>query len=411
MSSGNLVSVILVPETVYGIKDEPLSGVTAETARFTSESLSGTPTTTTSAAIRTDRMSGGQYVTGLEVGGALDYELSAGDYFDMMFEAAMMSDWIVAADLSTDVTLTPDPTDDQQATLVITGDLSAIGDGVAVNDVLQLIPVAGSPINLSVISVESTTSCTVATKRGELAIGGDSMTVSIPAHLVIGADQKSFTVGKSYLDVTHDVTSDIHSQTYTGELVGGFTIDATYGSLTTGAFALMGNGYALDAPSYEQQIVTAGGTINPAGTEAPLNASIDVPVVTANGLATTFCIESFNIAFQNNLDPSNCIGKAAPTSYTLGTAELNVTSSIYLSDTSYDLWMENKLTQTPVSLTFEMVNASGGYSFHLAQVQLSFPDPSSDGQDTQTMIEGSGTGKVGANGESAIVIYRMVGDQ
>ena len=58
MSSGNLVSVVYVPETAYGIPDTPLSGVTAETARFTSESISGTPTTTTSANIRTDRASG-----------------------------------------------------------------------------------------------------------------------------------------------------------------------------------------------------------------------------------------------------------------------------------------------------------------------------------------------------------------
>jgi len=73
--------------------------------------------------------------------------------------------------------------------------------------------------------------------------------------------------------------------------------------------------------------------------------------------------------------------------------------------------MEGKLTQTPVSMTFTMANADGGYAFHLAQIQLSFADPSSQGQDTQTMIEASGTGKVGANGESAIVIYKLLGDQ
>jgi len=409
MSSGNLVSVILVPETVYGIKDTPLSGVTAETARFTSESMSGTPTTTTSANIRTDRMSGGQVVTGLEVGGSLDFELAAGTYFDNMFSAAMMSDWVAAQTLSTDVTLTPDPGDDQQADLIITGDFTTIG--VAVNDVLQLVPATGSPVNVSVISVTSTTELVVATKRGQAAISSAAMDVSIPAHLVIGALQQSYTVGKSYLDVVHNGGTDIHSQTYTGALVNGFTIDATYGAISTGSFELVGNGYELEAPSYEQQIVTAGGTVNPAGTEAPLNSSIDVPLVTADGLATEFCVESFQITFANNLNPTNCIGKASATSYTLGTADVQISSSIYLSDSSYDVWMEGKLTQTPVSMTFTMANADGGYAFHLAQIQLSFADPSSQGQDTQTMIEASGTGKVGANGESAIVIYKLLGDQ
>ena len=43
MSSGNLVSVIYAPETVYGVEDSPLSTVTANTVRFTSESLIDNP--------------------------------------------------------------------------------------------------------------------------------------------------------------------------------------------------------------------------------------------------------------------------------------------------------------------------------------------------------------------------------
>jgi hypothetical protein len=202
MSSGNLVSVILVPETEYGVKDTPLSGVTAETARFTSESLSGTPTTTESAAIRTDRMSSGQVVTGLEVGGSLEYELSSGVYFDNMFSAAMMSTFIAAATLAGEtVTLTPDGTDDQLATLTIVGDFTTISADVG--DIIQLVPASGATVTVTVISVTSTTELEVATSAGEAAIVGATMDVEVPAHLVIGADQQSYTFGKSYLDVQH----------------------------------------------------------------------------------------------------------------------------------------------------------------------------------------------------------------
>ena len=215
MSSANLVSVIYVPETVYGTPDAPLSGVTAETTRFTSETLSGSPTTTESQNIRTDRLSSGQVITGLEVGGDINLELAAGAFYEDFTEAAMMSTWVAAATLSTDVTLTP--VDAQSATLTITGDFSAIGPGVAVNDVLQLIPASGSPVNVSVISVDSTTECLVATSRDEDAIVGSTMTVAIPQHVEIGQTQRSFTIGKEYGDVIHEAsTPDVHGVTYTG---------------------------------------------------------------------------------------------------------------------------------------------------------------------------------------------------
>ena len=411
MSSANLVEVIYLAETEYGVTPAPLSGVTAETARFTSETLSGTPLTTISAAIRTDRMSSGQVVTGLEVGGDLSTETASSKFQDDFFEAAMMSTWVAAATLSTDVTLTPNPLDDQEATLTITGDFSTIGPGVAANDVLQLVPASGPSITVTVITVDSTTECTVATKSGEAAISGVTMDVQIPSYVVIGTEQKSFTLSKAYLDVLHELTTDEHSQRYNGSLVGGFNVNASYGEIVTGSFSTMGNGYLQEEPSLSQQIETAGGTINPAATSSPLNASVDVPIVASDGTPATYCIESFDITLDNGLDPSNCIGKAAPEGFTLGTANIAINASIYLSDSSYDSFMAQKLTQAPVAMTFTMQNSSGGFAFFLPAVQLTFPDPSSGGQDEQTMLEASGAAKVGDNGESALKIYKLVGDQ
>ena len=415
MSSGNLVSVIYAPETVYGVEDSPLSGVTAETARFTSEGLSGTPATTESQNIRTDRMSAGQVITGLEVGGNVDYELASGAFFSDWFEAAMFSDWVPAATLAAEtVTLTPDGGDDQQALLEIAGDFSTIS--LAAGDVVQLVPVTGSPVTVQVISVDSATEATVATKRGEAAIVAATMDVSIPEHLTIGQEYKSFTIGKGYTDVIHDPGTDVHGQTYPGSLVNAFSVDASYGEIVTGTYETLGNGYILeDAGTYEQRIEAAGGTVNPAGTELPLNASIDFPLFTitdsGNLAATDFCVESLNVGYNNNLDPQNCIGKAAPTGYTLGTAAIDVTLSAYLSDTSYDSLMSKKLSMEKLGITINAINSFGGWSFRLTGVQLSFPDPSSEGRDTQTMIEASGTGAVGENGESALYIYKLVGDQ
>jgi len=410
MSSANLVSVVYTPETDYGEKPEPISGVTLDTARFTSEALSGTPTTTTSAEIRTDRMSGGQVVTGLEVGGTIDYELSPAQFHDDFLEAGMMSAWVAQAVQNSIIELIPDPADDQRADLnTTTGDFDTLG--VVVGDVLQLIPPTGSPVAVQVISRISSTNLIVATKRGEAAIAVEAYDVAIPQHLVIGTVQKSFVIGKSYLDVEHDQTTDVHSQTYTGSVVSAFNVSANYGEIVTGNYTTLSNGYEQEYPSYQQQVVTGGGTVNPSSTTNSLNASVDVPLVTSDGVATDFCIESFTIDLDNGMAPSNCIGKSAPQNYTLGTANITIGANIYLSDSSYNAFMPAKLTQDPISMTFTMENTDGGYAFSFSAVQLSFPDPSSTGQDEQTMLEATGVAKVGPNGESALKIYKLVGDQ
>jgi len=356
-------------------------------------------------------MSGGQVVVGLEVGGDLNTEVASSQFQDDFFEAGMMSTWVAAASLSTDVTLTPNPADDQEATLTITGDFSAIGPGVAPNDVLQLVPASGPSITVTVISVDSTTECTVATRAGETAIVATTMNVEIPQHLIIGQLQRSFSMSKAYLDVTHELSADEHSQRYNGSLVSGFNVSASYGEIVTGVFSTLANGYLQEEPSLSQQIETALGTVNPAATTAPLNASIDVPIVADDGVAATYCIESFDLTLDNGLDPSTCIGSIAPQSYTLGTAEVAINASIYNSDSAYDAFMSAKLTQAPVAMTFTMQNSDGGYAFFMPQVQLSFPDPSSDGQNEQTMLEATGLAKVGANGESSLKVYKLVGDQ
>jgi hypothetical protein len=392
-------------EATYGTKpDSPYSGVTLKTARFTSESLSGTPETTESAAIRTDRMSGGQVVTGLNVEGSLDFELANDVFFDDWFEAAMMSAWVPDETQNTTVTLTPNPSNDQEATLT----LGAEFPNLEVGGLVTFTPAGRADVVCSVISIDTPdTVFTVATKRGEEAVTGETLDVILPAYLDIGTTQTSFLVGKAYQDVTHLQTTDEHSQTYTGELVAGFSVNATYGEIVTGSYNVNGNGYEQEVPSFAQQVVTDGGTITPAGTSNPLNASIDVPLVTNDGVATTYCTESFSIELDNGLNPQTCIGKAAPTGYTLGTEAISITANIYNSDTSYDALMASKLTQTPVSMTFVMENTEGGYAFSLPAVQLSFPDPSAGGQNQDTMLEAAGVAKVGANGESALRIYKL----
>lgn len=406
MSSSNLVEVTYVKESAYGEKPADLSLTTLYTARFTSESLSGTPDTTESVELRTDRMSAGQVVTGLTVGGDIEFELSADKFHDDFLMGAMMNAYVPAETVNTTVDLVPDPGDDQKATLTLGSSFANLVPGVLV----AFKPAANTDngVVVQITSVDTpSTVFTVATKRGEAAVTGETLDVIIPAYLDIGLDQVSFVIGKAYTDVLHLQTTDEHSQTYTGSLVSGFTVNAEYGSIITGSYTTSGNGYEQEAPSFSQQVETAGGTVTPAGTTNPLNASVDVPLVTVDNVASTWCTETFSVSLDNGLSEQTCIGKAAPTGYTLGTAAISVEMSAYLSDTAYDATMVKKLTQEPASITYVTQNADGGYGFVVTAVQFTFPDPAATGQNEDAMIEASGVGKVGANGESAIRIYKL----
>ncbi|CAB4132240.1 hypothetical protein UFOVP139_55 [uncultured Caudovirales phage] len=87
MSSSNLVSIKAIEEASYGVT--PDTG-DFSTARFISESLSGTPQTAKSTEIHSDRTSSGQVQVGLDVGGDINSELSADPLQQDFIRAAMM---------------------------------------------------------------------------------------------------------------------------------------------------------------------------------------------------------------------------------------------------------------------------------------------------------------------------------
>jgi hypothetical protein len=134
MSSANLVEVIGIPETAYGTTPD-LATAEGLTFRFTSETLSGTPTTVESAEMRTDRMSSGQVVVGLETGGDLNVELSPDPTYDLLFEMGLMSDWGPGSTASDNVAQVISGSNPQLATVTFT---TFDASGLVVGDVINL---------------------------------------------------------------------------------------------------------------------------------------------------------------------------------------------------------------------------------------------------------------------------------
>lgn len=395
MSSSNRVKIAAIEESVYG--ETPVAG-NFDQPRYTAETLSGTPDTTESQQIRTDRYSSGQVVVGLEVGGDLTIEVAKEAAHEKFMASAMMNDWDVLAPITADLTIAAG------AKTITRAAGSFIDDGIKKGDFIVLSDFT-EPEN-NVMALVAAVTATVLTVITENALEDENAAAGVITRcdkLTIGTTQKSFSMEKIFDDLT---TKAIE---YRGMVVGAMEITATYGELMTGSFTFSGNDYK--AVSTSGEMMTDGRVINPQATSDTLNGSVDMPFLatSATGVALAsgdLCIQTAGITLDNNLEDLTCIGKAAPEGYDAGTASVGISLSTYLKDSSWAL-LPKKLTQEAFELAFAVRNSAGGYGFYLPAVQVSFDDPASAGANQQVSLEMEGSGKVGPNGESPLTIFRF----
>lgn len=394
MSSSNLVRVAVIEESAYGVT--PGSG-NFKTARFTDEALSGTPETVESQQIRTDRMSSGQIVTGLTVGGQLSFELAKEDVLELFMASAMNSSWDVKSQTTVDLEIDATAKTIERASGNWNSDAYKVGDFCTLSGFVA----TGNNVPIMIAEIVSNTVIRYVGPSGMSDETGSGTAIKRADKLTIGTTKKSFSMEKKFLDLT---TKGIN---YRGMLVNSMELNVAYGALVTGNFELQGNDYVTANSSGE--LITNSRTVDAPATSQTLNGSIDMPFLanSASGDldATSIAIRSVNLKLNNNNSPQNVIGDTAPINYSLGTAAIEVSLNAYNNDESWDM-LEQKLNQTPFSLAFQVKNADGWYGFYLPAVQVSFDDPASGGRDQDIELEMKGTAKVGAAGESSISIFR-----
>lgn len=368
-------------------------------ARFTSEKYSGTPDTTESAQIRTDRMSSGQVVTGLKVDGGHSFELAKEQAIEDFMQSAMFNSWFaqepVTGTFHIDVT----------SGIKIERSAGNFSDeGVVVGDFIQLSDFSSDENNVIVMVMDiqdSGETLLVAAPAGMAAATAESATYQVCDKLSIGVTKNSLTVEKTFLDLT------TKGLIYRGCLVAQMEIKVEYGSLISGSFDTSGNDYeAVDAA---EDFASYGEFLNDPATTDSMNGSVDMPFVATNVTGDwaqdQFCLQSVDLQLNNNLTVQNCIGKAAPQDYSPGTSDITVSLSSYLKDTNWEL-LAKKLSQEPFALGFLVQNIDGFYAFYMPAIQVSFDDPQSGGANQEISMDMKGTCKVGANGESSLTIYR-----
>lgn len=394
MSSSNQVRLSIIKETTYG--ETPGAG-NFKSLRFTSEALSGTPETTESALIRTDRQSSGQVVTGLNVGGAINAELAKDSALEDILESAMFNSWVTPSAVVVDLTI-------DATAKTITRALGDFNADVSVGDLLSLSGFSNAANNTQV-QVAEIQSNTVIRYVGPTLVDevGSGTQFKVADYLTIGTktSRVSLSMEKAFLDLTNKAIN------YRGMMANTLNLSIAYGAIVTAAFEMMGNNYEpVDAAV---DFMTDGRTIDAAATTNPLNGSVDMPFIAnaADGTfdESVFCIQNVELTLSNNLSAQNCIGEAAPDDYTEGQAQVGISLSTYLADENWEL-IAKKLSQDSFSLGFMVKNGGGYYGFYLPAVQLSFDDPQASGQNTDVTMNTSGVGKVGDNGESSLKIFR-----
>jgi hypothetical protein len=399
-------ALLLVSRVITGTAGDPQAAHAAaplaggsldfKTARFISEKYSGTPETTESAQIRTDRMSSGQVVTGLAVAGGHGIELSKETAIEDFMESAMMEAWDDSF-----TTKTRSFALDATARTITAVAESFITEGLVVGDIIVLSNFADAGNNVPVmVTVVTALVLTYAGPTG-MVTATESATYQRASKLPIGITKKSLTVEKTFIDLTTKAII------YKGCLVSQMELNVEYGSLISGSFETMGNDYSTaDAAS---EFVSYQEYISDPATTNSLNGSVDMPFITTDVTGSyvqdSFCIQSLKLSLQNNLTPQTCIGNAAPEDYTPGTAAVSVSISSYLKDGNWDL-LAKKLSQDSFAVGFMVKNTGGWYGFYMPAIQVSFEDPASGGQNQDISMDMKGTAKVGSGGESALVIFR-----
>ncbi len=368
------------------------------TSRFTSESLSGSPDTTESKQIRTDRMSSGQVVTGLKVGGNIAFELAKAQDIEDFMESAMLNTWDTSGSTKTR-SLTVDAT--AKTITAVAGSFS--DEGLVVGDIITLGGFTATENNVEVMitAVTSALVLAYAGPEGMVTSGAGTTTYIRADKLTIGTEIQSMSMEKCFTDLEELAIN------YKGMTAASMDLKVAYGSLISGSFGFSGNGY--EAVDDEDNFLTAATEIDPAPTGDTLNGSVDMPFVgtdvTGSFATDSLCIQSLDVNLSNNLNPLTCIGRSAPESYTPGTAQIGISLSSYLKTSNWDM-LARKLSQDSFAVGFQVKNSDGWYAFYIPAIQVSFDDPNSGGANQDISMSMKGQAKVADDGGSALVIYR-----
>jgi len=390
MSSSSQVRLAYIEETAYG--ETPGAG-NFDVIRLNNETLSGTPSLNTSNEVRSDRQPTGQNLVGLDAAGNVTGNLAPTKWVTDFIEAALYDTWnaaVTTGSMSLDITTS--------GTKLTRASGSFVTDGFAVGDLIQLSGFTNSANNSYVyVSAVAALELTIVGASLVDESGGGDEEAKRHKYVEIGSDETSFSIAKSFLDLTSKGIS------YRGVKVDSMTVDLQARQDGTIAFGLAAGGADPYDPATD---ITDSRTVNAAGTEQALSGSANVGLIVVDGAAVGYCVGGFNLQLNNNHTARQCIGQLPPSGQDEGEAAVQVSLNAYLTDANFDLHTA-KTDGSTIEIVFPIVTTGGeGYAFSVAAFKPSMADAQSGGKNQQVMLPISGVGEPTAT-RNALRVYHI----
>jgi hypothetical protein len=339
LASTSRAQLAYILESVFGTT--PVAGNGAY-LRMTGESLNFDVTKETSKEIRSDRQTSSQVPVGAQAGGGFNFELSYNE-FDAFFASTLQDAWSVYGTngvgstfsgtfTTTTITAGAAPVGANAFTTLKKGQWFRLLAPTDSND--------GKLLRVSTITSPTSTVITLDASTPLVAAGPIANCALQTSRLVNGTTKTSFSIEKSYNDVTQFFL-------FKGMTPSKLSLKFASAALTTGSFE-----FAASKAFNIQNAVTGVGQL-----------------WEGTGPLTSSFIKSLSLDYDNSLRPQQAIGTFGLVGVGNGTIALKGSLEVYFADGAiYDKFIANTNTQIIIATQDE---AGNGYVFTMPVVNLS----------------------------------------
>ena len=371
LSSTSRVQISIVKEAAFG--ETPVSGV-VKNLRNTGETLNYTVSKTVSAEINAYRATSSMIPTSAEAAGAINYELSFGEY-DELIEATLQGTWepigtagvsdSFSATLTAD-TITASAAEPDFLLLDIGQWFNIVGTGTANDGKLFRVSKTVAPTS-TVITLDAGTPATVG--------GPFAATVLHAARLSNGVIQPSFTLQRTVDDVGEYFS-------FRGMTVGSMSLNVASGSITTGDFNFMGRDSLQDNVTLMPSVA-----IESQGNQVMSGVSGTTCALWVGGapLVGTF-INSIAMSYDNALRMQTALCTLGAVGVGVGTIAATLDLEVYFA--SGATFYEELLSNANIEVAFTTFDAEGnGYIFTFPMCNVSSYTVNAGSQDADLLAQ------------------------
>lgn len=366
--------------------------------RVTGESLNQSVESAASQELRADRMTPDSILTGGQVGGAVNIELSFGTYDD--FLEALLAGTFTPIGANSSVAIAD--------AVFASADNSLSSASDAIPDanlaVGQWVKIEGTNLNDGVYKISSTQAL-AGTKiyfdsQVKTVVNETRACYIETARLKNGtAALRTFSIEKEFSDVSQFFI-------YRGCGVESTSLDFSTGSMLTGSINFLGQDSDRDTAT----MFPSGVDSAVAATTSPVMNSVQGTTVLLDGASLgESCAESFSLNIGTGLRGIRCLGSGIGFSdIVVGTFEITATLNIFFGAASSAAVYDKMLLNQALSFSIAVTDSNGdGYGFNIDRAKLTSSEIVAGGINTDVMMNLGLTATIDTVSDAMISIDRI----